>query len=164
MWGISKEELYAQALENMQASYPPQLLAMEDNLASMIVEFPETCGSVLRLDRESFMNILMNSGKFFGASTMLCPDVLQNIGEQAGGRFFVLPSSIHELILVLDNWSMTAEKLRQIVVETNQNEGVLDPEEVLSDEVYSYDPQTRKLQVLTGDLEKEQFMEAEEER
>lgn len=162
IWGITKEELYAQALENMQAAYPPQLFAMEDLIASMTVEFPETDGPALKLDTDSFMNVLTNSGKLYGASVMLYPDVLQKIAEQADRKLFILPSSIHELILVPDNGAMTAEELQRIVMEVNQNE--VEPEDILSDKVYGYDPKTRELSMLTGDPQKEQFMEAEEER
>ena len=62
--------------------------------------------------------------------------MLEKIEEQYGRDFYVLPSSVHELILIPDTDDRTAEELKEIVMETNRTQ--VAPEEVLSDSVYYY--------------------------
>ena len=54
-----------------------------------------------------------------------------------GGDFFLLPSSIHEVILVPDNGKMDYRELEKMVHEVNETQ--VRPTERLSDNVYHYD-------------------------
>ena len=62
---------------------------------------------------------------------------MDQAAERVGGDFFVLPSSINEILLVPDNGDMTADALRDMVKDVNAKE--VSPEERLSDNVYHYD-------------------------
>ena len=72
----------------------------------------------------------------FGAVNMIYEEYLKKLYKMFKGSFFILPSSVHEVILVPE-WQMEAEELKKMVVEVNENE--LDYMEVLSDNVYHYD-------------------------
>ena len=66
----------------------------------------------------------------------------------AGANFFILPSSIHESILILDTGEMDAKELQAMVMSVNQTN--VSPEERLSDEVYYYDREEHCLSMATG--------------
>ena len=65
------------------------------------------------------------------------PNFFEDAAEKLGGDFYVLPSSIHEVLLVRDNGEMTAKDLEAIVREVNATQ--VAPEEQLTDHVYHYD-------------------------
>ena len=72
-----------------------------------------------------------------GAGVIAYQDFMDQAVERIGGDFFVIPSSINEILLVPDNGDMTADALRDMVQEVNAKE--VSPEERLSDNVYHYD-------------------------
>ena len=72
---------------------------------------------------------------------MLYPHVLSHIGTLLKRNFFVLPSSVHECILVPDLGHYTRFELMKMVREVNQNQ--VEEEEILSYQVYYYDPEER---------------------
>ena len=82
------------------------------------------------------MLCLTNSRKQFGASLILHDDILRRAGEVLGSNYFVLPSSIHETILVPDIEGSDAQGLCLMVKEIN--EGKVEAWEQLSDKVQYY--------------------------
>lgn len=90
------------------------------------------------------MLCLTNSRKQFGASLILHNDILRRAGEVLGSNYFVLPSSIHETILVPDIEGSDAQGLCLMVKEIN--EGKVEACEQLSDKVQYYDRETGVLE------------------
>jgi hypothetical protein len=82
------------------------------------------------------MYVLSNNQKMQGASALLYPDVLQDFSKALGKGFYVLPSSIHEVILVPEVGDEEPKLMEAMVCEINETQ--LDLEEVLSDKVYYY--------------------------
>lgn len=68
---------------------------------------------------------------------MFYPGVMDEIGEKLGGDFFVLPSSLHETIVVPDDGNMEYKALLAMVTEINESE--VDKQDKLTDQVYHYD-------------------------
>lgn len=89
------------------------------------------------------MYILTNQETYFGAAALLYPHVLPHIGALLGCNFFVLPSSIHECILVPDFGIYSKSELEEMVVEVNSTQ--VAKEEVLSNHVYYYDLKKQEL-------------------
>lgn len=89
------------------------------------------------------MYILTNQETYFGAASLLYPHVLSHIGTLLGSNFFVLPSSVHECILVPDSGIYSKSELEEMVLEVNSTQ--VAKEEVLSNHVYYYDLNTQKL-------------------
>ena len=69
-----------------------------------------------------------------GAGVIAYPNFFEDAAEKLGGDFYVLPSSIHEVLLVRDNGEMTAKDLEALVREVNATQ--VAPEEQLTDHVY----------------------------
>lgn len=84
------------------------------------------------------MIILSTEDKFQGAKGILSKDALKTVSEKFGGKnFFVLPSSIHEVICVPDNGTLTPAALRDMVKSVNATE--LDPRDFLSNNIFKFD-------------------------
>lgn len=72
-----------------------------------------------------------------GACVIQYPHFLDDAAETLGGSFYVLPSSIHEVLLLADDTSPSLSELENMVRTINQAE--VAPEERLSDNVFHYD-------------------------
>ena len=81
-------------------------------------------------DAEETMYVATVPDKNSGAGVIAYQDFMDQAAERVGGDFFVLPSSINEILLVPDNGDMTADALRDMVKDVNAKE--VSPEERLS--------------------------------
>ena len=152
VWGVSEEGLLEQALKNTERLFPPKMMDLEK------IMYLGADDSISGKKIESYSQyVLTNDTKVHGAATLLYPNLLQEIGEATGGSFFILPSSIHETILIKDNGEMSAEELQRMVMEVNRTQ--VSPEEVLSDEVYCYDYRERKLTMATDPAQTKEYVE-----
>ncbi|MBC6679544.1 DUF5688 family protein [Zhenpiania hominis] len=119
--GMTLKELHQTALSNTQRMFPMEIMELA----------PE-------------MKAITNQQKVFGATAILYPGVLEAIAEKENSDFYLLPSSIHEMILVPDQGNFSEKELRWIVRSANQE--VVAPNEVLSDSIYRYKKDERKLE------------------
>ena len=69
--------------------------------------------------------------------------VLDKIGDLMDSNFYVLPSSIHEVLIVPDNGNMQTKELENMVREVNASQVL--PEDLLSDKVQYYDRTAKTL-------------------
>ena len=90
------------------------------------------------------MYILTNARKLYGANIMLYKEYLEIAAEKMNGDFYIIPSSIHELIAVPVS-AQGLEELREMVKAVNDNQ--LTPEEILGYEVYRYNRETGEVEV-----------------
>ncbi len=130
-WQTDEETLYRTALENMRTAKETALLDMEKlfftrNLLSS--------GKTKKLPESVY--ILTNGDKHQGAAAIIDEELLSRIQDMVGA-FAVLPSSVHEVLIIRDTGSREQEKMAELVREVNKN--VLRPEDLLSDHVYVYD-------------------------
>lgn len=142
-WGIDVESLYEAALSNTAAQEPAQI----NSMMSVFFDGEEPLAPE-EVFREEGMYILSNPHKNNGAVTMLYPGLLQSIAEATQSGFYILPSSIHEVLLIKEGNGMDAEELQSMVMEINQREVL--PQEVLSNQVYFYDGKEQKLSMATS--------------
>lgn len=138
-WGISREELLKIANENTPGQMPYKIVAMDDFLMGK-VEWEER---IDYLKTESSMYILSNKEQFYGAAAIFYPNLLKNISHYFKTNLYILPSSIHETILIPDREEYSKADLENMVREVNKTQ--LSREEILSDKVYYYDSKTEKL-------------------
>lgn len=162
-WNVGKKELHETALANMQRIKPPVFNRMEDTMMNILDPANEEQPSNLFKDEESFrdlpqdkMYVLTNDSNSFGASSILYPGVLDKIGECLQDDLHILPSSIHELIILRKRDSLDARELGEMVREINQTQ--VQPEEVLSDRAYEYNREARQLSQLRDSIPKEKEM------
>ena len=130
-WKVSKELLYEYARENTFRLRPFELKSMEE-LIEDLVEPEER-----NLLKEIPMYVLSNRDRVFGAAGILYDRILSSAGARLEEDFYVLPSSVHEVILVPGHVAGSEKELHAMVHEVNHTQ--VEPEEVLSENVYHYD-------------------------
>lgn len=119
LWDTCTDKLYALARENT-----PRL--MDSHLE-------QTAFSVLS---PTPMYILSNKSRYFGAACLLYDRLLSKLSHNLSVDFFIIPSSIHEVLLVPASSNMCKEDFNRMIQEVNNSS--LRPEEILSDHVYYY--------------------------
>ena len=131
MWDADLEELDDAAMSNTARLMPYECMCIADMLSELTGIRIGECD-----EAQLPMYVLTNTEKSFGAATILYPTILEALGERFGRDFFVLPSSVHECMLVPASEEFEPEKLREIVCEINEE--CVAEEEVLGDTVYRY--------------------------
>ncbi|MBQ8118150.1 MAG: hypothetical protein IJ147_08865 [Lachnospiraceae bacterium] len=136
MWNCNTEMLMKAAVENTCRLYPEKLLRMCDIMKECMGESVDVP-----------MHVLTNRIKCYGATAIVYPDVLQKAAEQIGHDLYILPSSIHEVILLPADGEQDEERLKEMIREVNST--CVEPEEILSDSLYFYDHQNKRLDNLS---------------
>ena len=143
-WGISKSELRDVAKENLKK----QDYRLE-NIFDLIIKmngfekeqlYPEEmCGE------NGDVFVLSNLDRLYGGRLLFDIDKLSEIANKLGKNYFIIPSSIHELILIKDGMDLELDFIRQMVNEVNRTTVVA--EEVLSDNVYIYGNDSKSVRI-----------------
>ncbi len=167
-WGTNPEELLEIAASNTPKLFPWMIDSMEEIMRGMLAEdlsqerkiglgaFSEKEKEKTNLADELIeqiaadftlgkipMYVLTNRQKINGAACMLYPDVLKIFGEKLGRDFYILPSSVHELVLVPQDESISKEALWEIVTDINRTQ--VAQEEILADSVYYYSRKKKRI-------------------
>jgi hypothetical protein len=153
-YGISKEQLRADAMENAPEIRPSEIRGMSEVMSELA---PGMIPEVAPEDEQMFVATVPD--KIHGAGVIAYPNFMEDAAEKMGGDFFVLPSSIHEVLLVKDNGQMTAKELENMVKEVNATQ--VEPADQLTDHVYHYDSQNHIFEL--ADKYEERQREAEHE-
>lgn len=140
MWNVSCQELRRLADFNTPKLMPAELCSMNEAIATLGEGDLEDTSLE---DTSKFLYVLSNKKHCMGAAAILYPGILREIARRLGGNFYILPSSIHETILMKDNGRCSSEKLHEIIADINRSQ--LREEEVLSDYAYFYDAVTGKV-------------------
>lgn len=134
-WEVSEEEVYEQAKKNTVRLLPDEFLTMSAVIQEFVTDEVE-----MENDR---MFVLSNCIRSYGAATILYRGRLEAIGMYLESNYYVLPSSIHEVIIVPESEAPGIHVLSAMVREVNETQ-VMD-EEVLSDHAYYYDRKKKML-------------------
>lgn len=137
LWKVSREELYETAVKNAARLLPAEFFAIQDILEEML-ESTGNDKNLLRqmLPKEDMMYVLTNSLRSFGAACMLYPHILEMLGNILNDDYYILPSSVHEVIVVPDSRKIEQIELNRMVMEINETQ--VESEEVLGDHAYFY--------------------------
>ena len=142
LWNITKDDLYALAMANTPKLLPYDLRNMTDVLKELLWE--DQCVPGEFSSQEVFpMYLLSNRRKLHGSVCMLYPNLLSDFSRRLGCDLYLLPSSIHEVLIIPANQNGTYEELSDMVREVNATQ--LSGEEILSDHVYYFSRETGKL-------------------
>lgn len=140
LWKISKEQVIKDAMENMPLLYPADFM----NMAAVLRELYEDPAGLLEI---SFpMYVLTNKERLNGAASLLYKGQMEQIADILHQDYYVLPSSLHEVIIMPKNKGTDGEYLSQMVDEINHEQ--LAREEILSNHAYLYHKDTKELTAL----------------
>lgn len=123
-WGVTLQELYHTAQENM-AEVRTFLCPMERVLGGYDIP-----------DMDSGLYVLSNLQKEFGAAVIVDPKVQKMCARRFGEDYYILPSSIHEVLLLPASAPVSRDELDALVCEVNGN--YVSREDILSGHAYLY--------------------------
>ncbi|WP_199712401.1 DUF5688 family protein [Butyrivibrio sp. CB08] len=140
-YGITATQLHEDALKNAPEIRPLVIEGMAEVLAKQMgVEDLEMLGFNIPPEQEQ-MFVASVEGNVHGAGVIAYQNFMDQAAERAGGSFYILPSSIHEVLIIPDNGKFDTASLEQMVREVNAT--TVDITEQLTDSVYHYDAETK---------------------
>lgn len=149
--GMDEEQLYRAASENTKRILPPVVKCMNDVIREIYLHDgipPEIVDAMIdETPPDWTMWIITNKYEMDGAASMLYEDELHKLSVQLGTNLFVMPSSIHEVI-AMSAGDQNPGELAEMVSKINMWQVAL--EERLSNQVYYYDKDLRKLSLATN--------------
>lgn len=133
LWGIDLNQLCEIAIENTPKLFPAEINGITDLIKGF--------GEDSETDREEMeskipMFVLSNKQKLQGAGCMLYPNILKKFSDKVKSDVYILPSSIHEVILIPVSEKDSKEKLLEMVTEINATQ--VEKGEILADAIYLY--------------------------
>lgn len=141
---VNVDELYSLALYNTKKWFPATLRNMNEVIANIIqsemgdsADFEEIWDTLSLEKSNSSMYVLSNTIGINGSVALLYPDIIKEFAETMNTDLYILPSSTHEVIIVLEygkNYNIKA--LKEMVSNVNNEQVPL--EDVLSNSVYQY--------------------------
>ena len=147
LWDVSVEELYKAARENTPKLMPHTVKSM----AEVLLEIEES-ENPEGFDRDEHMEeyadkvpmyVLSNVKRVEGAACMLYPNLVRDFSDIIDSSFYIIPSSIHELLLLPAKDTEEKEEIRKMIKEINDTQ--VSADEILSYSLYYYDREEGKI-------------------
>ncbi|MGN0293402.1 MAG: DUF5688 family protein [Lachnospiraceae bacterium] len=172
LWKTDPDTIYALASHNTPILLEASFMSLENLMRTLIIEDLKQEASLYKeqeqisdegmlsdqtielmaedilnqyTDEESHMEmfVLTNSSRCNGAAVLLYENCLEQAADRIGGNFYILPSSIHEVILLPDEENLNPHHLAEMVREINDHD--VAATEKLSDTIYYYDTESRRI-------------------
>lgn len=139
-WNIQTGDLYQQALRNTPSLLKVEIKNMNDIMQELFVD-----GQLDDCMEENYapMYVLTNTQKLYGAGCILYSDVLNQFATRLDTDLYILPSSVHEVILLPVAADTSVDELNQMVCDVNETQVL--SEEILSDHIYFYSLSKKEL-------------------
>lgn len=133
-FGLTKEEIWEIAKQNTPRLLKADVMPMSSFIHAADIE-----------DESEEMYILCNNKKTSGAGVILYDKILEDLSSELESDLYILPSSIHETIIIRADENKDVYALQEMV--KNINNTVVSIEDILSDKVYCYSRISKKLEI-----------------
>ena len=152
-WGIELTKLHENAVECTRMRYPSVYMQITELVSgyfdTKMEELPEEAAEEIKsIDLENAvvkLYVLTNTQKAFGAGCILYSNLLKSISDEWGSNMYILPSSVHETMLVPDAEDVEPEFLKGLLEGANKaSVGYID---LLSDNIYYYNRESDKTEI-----------------
>ncbi len=139
--------------------FNPRRIMLDARLGSMASDFPkltpmqevlmwgETHNLLTggEMPEGELMLVLTTEEGYLGASALFYTDMQKRIGEIVGGDYYVIPSSVHEVLIMPELGQMNPNDMAAMVKEINELQ--VAPDERLGNRVMHYRADLDKLQI-----------------
>lgn len=139
LWDVNREDVFGQAKKNSPLLCPAVVMTMEEMLKKR-VEYDFDSSGLPK------MYVITNKKGCNGAAAVFYDGLLPQLSEQLQNNLYILPSSVHEMIVVPDSKGVMSWDLKSMVKEINHTQ--LLQEEVLSDNPYYYERMSGNITML----------------
>lgn len=141
-WNTCLEEIFQLASVNTPRLLPPELKTMAEVMKSIAKDHlgseyrEDLVDQLLSAPSVTPLYVLTNTAGISGACAILYPGQLKNFADMLGKDLVILPSSIHEVLLIPYEENISFDELARTVSHINRSE--VPVEDRLSDQVYLY--------------------------
>lgn len=151
-WDVDEKTVYEHAYRNTMKKYATSISSIEEVLFGLMHaevsgndrdEIEAALSNLENGGKKHFMYVLSNTSRVYGAVGMLDSDSLSKFAKDIDDDFYIIPSSVHELILIPKDSSISKEELESMVCQVNETE--VSREDVLSNSVYLFSRNTGKV-------------------
>lgn len=132
---VTEEEIHENALMYLKEHCKPYIRPMSEILRELMSHLYQEVVEEM-IPEDDLMHVISAKGNIYGASAILDKELMKKIREDYGD-FRLIPSSIHEWILIKVDPDADEEQLNRIIGEVNTHE--VEASEVLSDHYYTYE-------------------------
>ena len=137
IWNVTEDEIYNDALKNTPVLLAGSIVPMSKILSEIAGTAPvDNDEKVCEYTGEDILDVLTNSSRVNGAACILYDNLLKKFANDVHSDLYILPSSVHEVIIVPKKNAFDKSELADMVREVNE-QGV-SQDEILSDNVYEY--------------------------
>ena len=132
------------AKENTQKLQKYEIKNMHDVICELTeAENSEDCDDMAEFESSISMYVLSNKSRVEGAACILYPELIKDFSNVIGSSLYIIPSSIHEVLLLPSDNLDECDAIKGMIKEINDSQVKI--EEVLSYSLYFYDKQKRKI-------------------
>lgn len=146
-WDVSDEKLLADAITNTEETCGYKIRSVLEVL-TLLAEKKNTVEYVKNIINEPPMYVLTNNSFVNGAATILYKNAIKAFADEEQCNLFIIPSSIHEVLLVPDDGSLDGNYIKRMIVQVNQTE--VTPCEVLSNQLLYYSRTDNRISIYTS--------------
>ena len=137
IWNVTEDEIYNDALKNTPVLLAGSIVPMSKILSEIAGTSPaDNDEKVCEYTGEDILYVLTNSSRVNGAACILYDNLLKKFANDVHSDLYILPSSVHEVIIVPKKNAFDKSELADMVREVNE-QGV-SQDEILSDNMYEY--------------------------
>lgn len=147
LWEVSVDALYQAAKENTQRLQGYEIKGITEVLQEIMCA--EEVENIVDEDCMSAfsgsvpMYVLSNKNRVEGAACMLYPNLIQDFAKAIQSSFYIIPSSIHELLLLPTEHLEESQEIKHMIREINDTQ--VSVEEILSYSLYLYDKEEQRI-------------------
>lgn len=138
------EEMAAEAGYSEEQLHQIALREMPRHVTALLFPLAQTSDMPRMLSEELPFYVLTNTEQFYGASSILYPGMLAYLRMRMQTDFYILPASVHELLLVPKEEPYTPDRLTKLLAEANRD--IVKPQDQLSDHLYQYESRVGKFE------------------
>lgn len=142
LWDVSVEELFEIAKTNTYEALRPDCTPINEYIPGMVLD--EDSNLLKDLLPTVDMYVLSNSKRFHGAGVICYPTFIKEIADRLGKDLFIIPSSIHEVLVLPMSDGMQLSEISELVRQVNATE--VAPDEILSNHAYYFLRTKNKIQ------------------
>lgn len=148
-WNINVEELYSVAIQNTMRLFPAKICPMQELLKEYISNEYDRKQLQSFVDPHMMLYVLTNRNHINGSTCLIYENVLSDFAIKTDSDLYILPSSIHEVLLIPASYGLDEEALLRLVHDANRS--VVEGTDILSDSIYRYDMELNRVIMIQND-------------
>ena len=140
-WDVSTFTVFVDAIHNMEKNGDFVLQKLDEQVSDAKIG----TDSKENLSEPEMWLIRDATEQYLNAAALLFPALLENAAKVFRKSFYIIPASVHELLLLPDGEGLKPKELKQMLEKTNHT--LTAKEEWLSNSIYHYDAEMKKLSI-----------------